>query len=464
MMTEQQSQTTRSAADDVDPSWAWAEYEPNAKRPWTLAMAGHLFRRAAFGATQGQLQQAITDGPRRTVDRLIRCEQDLADFHQSLDEYDDAAARSSNVDSLQAWWLRRMVETPYPLLEKMTLFWHSHFGISAKRVGDASLMLSHIRLLREHALGKYSALLSAVAGDPAMFIGLGADASRKSQPNQNVARQLMQRLSEGPGMFDEQDVREASRAFTGWFVLRGQLRFINREHDAGEKKVFGQRGNWQAEDVVRIVLQQPDAAKLLTRKLYRLLISEVDDPSEQLLAPLAEMMAEDYDVGRVVETMLRSNQFFSAAAYRRRIKSPIEFALEIVRSLEGTVSTIRLGEDLVGLGQSLYDPPTVDGWHGGRHWINAATVTGRANLARALLAPQGRYGGKLDPAAFAKTHGRNDPKSLAELIMNLFLQNDLSAGVREELGQLIPASGNTAGPWVRDFTHSVVTLPEFHLS
>lgn len=464
MITETQSQTNRTAAENVDPRWAWTEYKPDDDRPWTLAMAGHLFRRASFGATFRQLQQAVVEGPQRSVDRLIRYDQDLTDFYRSLDEYEDAAARSGNVDSLRAWWLRRMVETPYPLLEKMTLFWHNHFGISAARVGDARLLLGHIRLLREHALGKYSALLDAIAGDPAMFIALGADASRKAQPNENFARQLMQRLSVGPGMFDEQDVREASRAFTGWFVLRGRLRFFDREHDAGEKQVLGRTGNWKAEDVVRIVLDQPRAAKMLVRKLYRWLISEVDEPSDQLLAPLVEMMADNYDVGPVVETMLRSNHFFSAAAYRRRIKSPVEFALEIVRSLEATVSTVRLGEDLAGLGQSLYNPPTMDGWPGGRFWINAATVTGRANLARDLLAQQGRYGGKLDPAALAKSHGHNDPKSSAEFFADLFLQNDLSVDEREALWSSVPPSGSATGPWLRDFVHNVVTLPEFQLS
>jgi hypothetical protein len=463
MVTDERSQATRGLADDVDPRWAWAEYEPEASRPWTLAMAGHLYRRAAFGATFGQLEQAFSDGPRRTVDRLVRCEQDLSEFQRSLDEYEEASA-SGGVDSLRAWWLRRMVETPHPLLEKMTLFWHNHFGISGARVGDGQLMLQHIRLLRRHALGQYPALLDAVAGDPAVFISLGADASRKTRPNENFARQLMQRLSVGPGNFGEQDVREASRAFTGWFVLRGRLRYFDREHDTGVKKVLGQTGNWQAQDVVRIVLEQPVAPRMLSRKLYRWLISEVDDPSDRLLAPLAEMLAEDYDVGRVVEAMLRSNQFFSAAAYRRRIKSPVEFALEIVRAMESTVSTVRLGEDLGQLGQNLYNPPTVDGWHGGRHWINAATVTGRSNLARALLASQGRYGGKLDPAALCGTYGRNDPNSSAELLVALFLQDDLSANVREALWKLVPTSGDNAGPWVREFTHSVVTLPEFQLS
>ena len=106
----------------------WAPYEPDAGRPWNLRLAGHLYRRAGFGATWGQLQQALADGPQRTVDRLLRPEADTDAFNQGFDEYDAAAARSGSADGLRAWWLRRMIHTPHPLLEKMTLFWHHHFA------------------------------------------------------------------------------------------------------------------------------------------------------------------------------------------------------------------------------------------------------------------------------------------------------------------------------------------------
>lgn len=450
-------------ASEVDARWAWAEYEPDASRPWTLATAGHLYRRAAFGANWKELERALADGPKRTVDRLVHPEEDLAAFDRSIGEYEDASAGSGGAESLRAWWLRRMLQTPHPLLEKMTLFWHSHFGISNSRVGNARLMLHHVRLLRKHALGRYQSLLEAVATDPAVFLGLGADVSRKSLPNENFPRQLMQHLSLGPGQFGEEDVREAARAFTGWVVLRGRLRFFDREHDTGKKSVLGKTGNWGVEDVVRIVLEQPVAPRLLVQKLYRWLISEVDQPHDELLDPLVGMLAEDYDVGRVVETMLRSNQFFSPAAYRQRIKSPVEYALGIVRGLEGTVSTVRLGEDLSQLGQNLYHPPTVQGWHGGRYWINAATMTGRSNLAQALFAPKGPYGGKLDPAAITKSYDRNDPESSARLLVSMFLQDDLSDNLRKALLSTVPAASTDATPWLREFACGVVTLPEFQL-
>ncbi len=114
-----------------DPGWAWAPYEPDAKRPWNLALAAHLYRRCGFGAGWEQLQQALSDGPQRTVDKLLRPRADVDAFNRRCDESENTAAGS--VDGLRAWWLRRMMETPHPLLEKMTLFWHSYFAVNAGR-------------------------------------------------------------------------------------------------------------------------------------------------------------------------------------------------------------------------------------------------------------------------------------------------------------------------------------------
>ena len=141
----------------------------------------------------------------------------------ALDRDEEAAGRTAGIESLRAWWLRRMIQTRYPLREKMTLFWHSHFGVSNARVNNSPLMVRHVQTLRSHALGSYRALLDSVSQDPAVFLAFGADANRKASPNEQFSRQLMERLSLGPGHYGEEDVREAARAFTGWFVLQGRL-------------------------------------------------------------------------------------------------------------------------------------------------------------------------------------------------------------------------------------------------
>ena len=442
----------------ADPAWAWAAYEPDAQRPWDLRAAGHLFRRAAFGASWSRLQEALADGPERSVEKLVAPEADVAAFNSEQDAFEDSAS----ADSLRAWWLRRMIITPHPLLEKMTLFWHDHFATSNAKVNSPALMQKHVQLLRSHALGQFEPLLQDVSRDPAMLVWLDANTNRKSRPNDKLARNLMERFSMGLGNYSEEDVREAARAFTGWAVLKNRLRYFDREHDSGAKKVLGREGNFTGEDVVRIVLEHAATPRLIVGKLYRWLISETDPPSDGLIGPLAASFAEHYDLARLVKTMLESNLFFSPAAYRRRIKSPVEYALGIVKGLEGVVPTSRLGQDLAALGQNLYYPPTVKGWEGGRRWINTATVIGRNRLAANLTGKTKAYGKKLDPAAVAKKHGHSRPEDAGRFMIDLFLQGDVEPKVADALLQA-GGDGNDSQR-IRDIAHAVAVSPEFQLA
>jgi uncharacterized protein (DUF1800 family) len=465
---QRQQSSATTPPQPPEPDWAWAPYQPDDQRPWHLRLVGHLYRRAAFGADWAQLQQALAAGPQAAVENLLRPAAAVAAFNQTYDQYEASATGSGSADSLRGWWLRRMIHTPHPLLEKMTLFWHDHFATSNANVKSALLMQRHVQLLRTHALGSFEPLLQAVSRDPATLLSLDCQANRKAQPNENFARALMERFSLGPGHYSETDVREAARAFTGCFILRHQLRCIPREHDSGIKKILGQQGDLQGEDVVRIVLAQPATPRLLVRKVYRWLISETDQPGDAMIAPLAESLAEDYDLSALVETMLRSNLFFSEAAYRRRIKCPVEFALGMVKGLEGRVSTAQLGQDLAALGQNLCYPPTVKGWPRGRHWINRTTLLGRSNLALALVAGSEPYGQGLDALAVARKYGHADGDSAAGFLLDLFLQGDLQPDVRQALLETAEPSaapnGSDPSRRLRQLAHAVFTLPEFQLA
>ena len=450
----------------TDPVWAWAAYQPDARRPWSLPLAAHLYRRAAFGAGWGQLQQSLREGPQGTVDRLLRPQADVDAFNRAYDAYETAAGGS--VNERRAWWLRRMIETPHPLLEKMTLFWHSHFAMNGGMVDDPQLVQEHTRLLRSHALGSFGSLLQAMSRDPAMLIWVGADVNRKAAPNEGFVRPLMETFTLGPGNFTEEDIREAARAFTGRFVLRGQLRSIPREHDETVKHILGREGDWTADDVVRIVLEHPATPRMLVRRLFRWLISETAEPDEALVAPLAQSFALDYSVSNLVETMLRSNLFFSPRSYRARVKCPVEYAVGIVKALEQGVPTIPLADDVAGLGQDLYHPPTVKGWKGGRYWISTATLVRRHNLSAALLQGGEPYGNKLDPWTVAQRYGSTTPESAARFLVDLFVQGDLDPGVREALLAEVRKSATDSeggpGALLRGLAHAVVTLSEFQLA
>jgi len=162
------SRPVRLATPDqlADPAWAWAAYEPGAQRPWNIALAAHLYRRAAFGANWQQLQQTLSDGPQHTIDRLLQPQADVQTYYRTQDGYEDDVR---SVNELRAWWLRRMIKSPHPLLEKMTLFWHSYFATNGGAVQQAGLMTNHLRLLRRHALGSFGSLLQNISRDPALL-------------------------------------------------------------------------------------------------------------------------------------------------------------------------------------------------------------------------------------------------------------------------------------------------------
>ena len=244
-----------------------------------------------------------------------------------------------------------MLYSPHPFREKLTLFWHNHFATSNRKVNNAGYMLGQYELMRRHAQGNFRTLLREMSRDPAMMVWLDTVQSRRQMPNENYARELMELFSLGINNYrrptvrnyTEQDIREAARAFTGWQIENGRGVFRAPQHDDTEKNVLGQRGRWQADDIVRICLEQESAPYFIAAKLFRFLVSETVPATPELLEPLAgEFRRSGFDFGAIVERVLRSNLFFSPLVYRTRIKPPVEYALGIIRGLEGRQGTIGL--------------------------------------------------------------------------------------------------------------------------
>jgi len=441
----------------------WTPYEPDARCPWSARLAAHLLRRAGFGPDRTSLDRALADGPRKTIDHLLRPPEETDKFNATFDAYDSASATGGSTESLRAWWLRRMIETPHPLLEKTTLLWHGHFAIGNRSVNNAALMTRCVHTLRRGALGSYRSLAAAVMKDPALYLSLRSERSRRTQPAPNAARQLLAVFGVGPGSFDEHDVTEAARALTGRAVMRNELRFFEHHYDDGEKTLLGRRGNWSGDDAVRIVLEHPATAKQIVRKLYAWLIAEDDAPEPALLAPLAGHLHEHDDLEAIIEIMLRSNRFFSAAAYRRRIKEPVELAVGLARAMEQTLPTLRLGQQLADLGQDLYQPPTSAGFPAGRDWIDQASLIGRWNLAAEMLAASGPYEGRLNPAALAAKHGQDQPDQAAGLLADLLLDGDLPAEIAQAWQQQPPKPAELPAR-LRELAITLTHQPEYQLA
>jgi hypothetical protein len=461
----------------VDAKTAWDVYRPDADAPWNVQRVGHLYRRAAFGATGEELDQGLKDGPERTIERLLTGLPGLQEFEKSIAFLGQTIADANNGQTLSAWWLYRMLYTPHPLREKLTLFWHNHFATSNRKVQNARFMLGQYELMYRHAQGNFATMLREMSKDPAMMIWLDTRNSKKGSPNENFARELMELFSLGIGHYTEKDIREAARAFTGWEIKGNEAVFNDKEHDPGTKTVLGKSGTFQGEDIVRICLEQPAAAPFLVGKLYRFLVSETVPATPELIGPLADRFrTSGYDIGELVRTMLSSNLFFSAAVYRSRVKSPVEFALGIVRGLEGRVGTSALAVALEEMGQQVFFPPSVKGWDGGPAWLNGQTFLVRQNLARALTSTEdGRFGSRTDPARLIHRLGLSDDAALPDFFLRLFLQGDVPEESRQRLRDYLERSRHQSVPvfWsgtdaadhrVRTLCYLVLTLPEFQLA
>jgi uncharacterized protein (DUF1800 family) len=463
--------------DTIDPRRAWQPYRPSEQVPWDLQRVGHLYRRAAFGASWAELQTAVRLGPDKAVDLLLQGGPGQAAFDDETARYGRLLADANNGQQLRAWWLMRMLNTPHPLREKLTLFWHNHFATSNAKVQSARHMLGQYELMRRHALGNFAGLLREMSTDPAMMVWLDTATSQKGKPNENYARELMELFSLGIGHYTEKDIREAARAFTGYELSGGKAKFNPRQHDDGAKTVLGRTGPWKPDDVVRICLDQPAAARFVCTKLFRLLVSETLPTTPELIEPLAEQFRKGgYDFGALVATVLRSNLFFAPEAYRSRVKPPVDFALGIIRGLEGRVGTTELAGALEGLGQNVFYPPSVKGWDGGAAWLNGQTLLGRQNLALALTSTEdARFGRRTDPAELARRHGKQSDAELVDFFVGLFLQGDVSGEARAKLESYLEIARKQKAPayWsaddaadhrVRTLCHLVLTLPEFQLS
>ena len=466
-------------ADAIDPRWAWEPYRSSAQAPWDIQKVGHLYRRASFGATWPELEAGLQAGPEKTIDLLLKGSAPRPDFEEQTAEMARSITQANNGLLARAWWLYRMLLSPHPLREKLTVFWHNHFATSNAKVNNAGFMLGQYALMNRHALGNFRTLLQEMSQDPAMMVWLDTSVSKKGMPNENYAREFMELFSLGIGNYTEKDIREAARAFTGWEIQQTKAVFNPAQHDDSDKAVLGEKGKWQGSDIVRICLEQKSAPYFIVGKLYRFLISETVAATPELLEPLAtQFRKSDYDFGALVETMLRSNLFFSPVVYRTRVKAPVDFALGIVRSLEARTGTTALAAALESLGQSLFYPPSVKGWDGGHAWLNGQTLLFRQNLALTLSSSEDKDAddGVRRPAPFllAKKYGKKTDAEAVDFFLRLFLQEDVSPEARGRLlqyqeharSQMVPVywtEQDAAEHRVRALCHLVLTLPEYQL-
>jgi uncharacterized protein (DUF1800 family) len=453
---------------------AWAPFEPTANDPWDLRKVARLHRAAGFGATWSELRRDLAAGPAESVGRFLDPAEPSEGERATREALLAGALARADVKRLRAYWLYRMLFGGDPLRERLTLFWHGHFATSIVKVGSASAMSAQVETLREHALGGFAELLEAITADPAMLIWLDGGTSRRDRPNENYAREFLELFTMGKGTYSEADVREAARAFTGWTSAgrdgsfqdsRPKFVFEDDARDDGPKTFLGETGDWKARDVVRIVLERPETARRLALKLYRAFVADAPEPDPELIEPLADALRSGgYSIRRTIEIMLKSRHFYAKETDRRRVKSPVEYTVGLLRILEiprPKVSLPAAASACARQGQELFAPPNVGGWDGGTSWINGGTLLERLNWATDVVWGNPEYGvAPYDPIAWAEAHGFK-PTEAAGRFIDLVLQDAPTPEARSLV--LDPGRDGTADG-LRKSLQRLLHCPEFQLA
>ena len=292
-----------------------------------------------------------------------------------------------------------------------------------------------------------------------MLIYLDSVTNRKSHPNENFARELMELFCLGEGHYTEQDVQELSRCFTGWEIKNGKFRKNRYQQDRGVKTVLDQSGEFEGDDGVESVLRQPQMALFICRKLARYFVCDEPALTDELLQPLAnEFRNTGLSIGSVVQKILASNLFFSEQAVARKIRSPVEMVIGLMRALEGSANTVELAKGMRSIGQGLFYPPNVKGWDGGRTWINTSTLIGRANLVNRLLSDENtRFGGGT-LEAFMDGQGLDSSAKIIDWLETSMLAVPLLDSKKKQLKSEFERTGKSRDQRLRGVVHALAAI------
>ncbi len=451
---------------DVDPHWAWQAWQPTAEEAWDERRAALLFRRAAFCAPQATLRAALKQDPQAAVDGLFvadpLAQQSPQAFEAESETLAAAVRATGDAKQLSTWWLHRMLNSPQPLQEKLTLFWHGHFATGAEKVGDVELMLGQNQLFRSEASGDFRRLVHGIAKDPAMLIYLDSVSNRKAHANENFARELMELFCLGEGNYSEADVQQLARCFTGWEIRRKRFRFNPYQHDDGLKNLLGKQVE-SGEEAVDQVLDSQHLPFFIAGKLFRFFVCDEPAPPQALLEPLAQRFsADNLSLAGMLRTMLGSRLMLSNWTLGRKIRSPVELSIGLLRTLECTTNLVQLSDRLREVGQALFFPPNVKGWDGGRAWINSSTLVGRANLVHQLLRDENTRFDRGSLADFYQARSGGKPEKFLDWLGDDFLAVPIQDPLRASL--LKSLEGKPRQQAGLELLSVLAALPQFQLS
>ncbi len=361
----------------------------------------HLYQRAGFGLTASEFSR-LKEKEIDVVDALFEASVSSEKLKVNTSEIDAFLAKYSKIEDgvkkvyaelikqsikktidFNNIWLERMATTSAVFRERITLFWATHFVVRSRNI---IFYQNFNNTLREHSLGNFRDLLLAISKEAAMLDYLNNQQNKKGSPNENFARELMELFTLGEGnLYDETDIKESARAFTGWgHNFKGDFEMRKRIHDEGQKTFLGKTGNFDGEDVIDIILLQPECALFIAAKLYKCFVN--DTVNEAHVAEMAKVFYKDYDITKLMKFVFTADWFYEQENIGSKIKSPTELIVGIKKIVPFSINIPRQLVYLQKLlGQVLIEPVNVAGWPEGKNWIDVNTMMVRMKLPSVLL-------------------------------------------------------------------------------
>jgi uncharacterized protein (DUF1800 family) len=371
-------------------------------------------------------------------------------------------------------WVKRLMNPKEALRERMTLFWANHFVC---RDTNPQYIQQYNNTLRSHALDDFKAFVKAISKEAAMLKYLNGKQNRKRKPNENFARELMELFMLGEGKYQETDIKEIARAFTGYnHDFKGNFILRPFQHDVDRKTIFGHSGNYDGDDVIDIILENKQCARFISDKVYRYFVNP--NPNKTHIEAMADVFYKDYNIENLMHFVFMADWFYAEENIGAKIKSPIEFLVGMANTVpvkfEREKDFIKIQKLL---GQTLLDPPNVAGWKGNKAWIDANTIMVRLKLPSLLLnnaiislKEDGDFNDNFKKKFFKQNKGKLPFKTLpdwdqfltnhklikTEKLQDVIIQGNINKGTLDYLKTLNKKSK-------QDYCIQLMSLPEYQM-
>lgn len=446
----------------------------------------HVLKRTTFGPTAKEMKKAT-----RRVKSMTRGE--AADYVLGF-KRKVLKAKGDNLFEIHNRWVKQLLKGNTPLQDKLVLFWHDHFAVSASVVGSSDVITTHIMNHYTHALGNFKEYVKAMNKDVAMMIFLNTIQNKKAIPNENYARELCELFTlgvtdlNGYENYTQADIVQIARAFTGWGLDWDKMvpRFNEWHHDfeadfpeRGPKVLFENahgfppegasfitagEGEGEIDEVIDIIFVHLDSDGMNTvarRTAYRLIeYLAYANPDKTVVDEVvaASGFVGSWDIPALIRAIMVHDAFYRTAepapfseTTQKSVKWPIDYVVGILRitqiKLKGTDlellggSYTTLFNHLTYMGQVIGDPPSVFGWDWETGWMSSSTLLARYSFARDIINSRDKSKYKFKPYQLINKK-LTDPGEILDAVADaLSVIDQFTAAERNDLIEYLTDNG-----------------------